>query len=386
MSPTPLRYGRRLKIGLFLDADLAKPGGVQEYVRGLADYLNRHDAAATIISPPSQESTSQPLGRRLEIERLLHWTKSSASAAITWERPETIRKYLSDENFDLIHLMAPFGILGTQLVNEATPQKIPVGISFLVRRHSTPIKPFLKIAHALLAGVNHKINFRIAISQAASDYAQEILPGAYQIIPAGIDTRRFSPQGTKIELFADGKTNLLFVGRLDERKGIDYLLEAFVKIKMTHPETRLVIVGNGPKENPLKRFVKEQQLEDVVFVGYVDQETLPGYYRSAQIACFPATGNESFGIVLIEALASGLPVIASEIEGYREVLTGELKDLLVKPQDPAALAEKINSLLDQPEKIALFRQRSLEQAQKYGWEVVGGQIEEAYRRTLTNLA
>lgn len=379
-----------LKIGLFLDADLAKPGGVQEYVRGLANYLNQHGSTAIVISPQNcnleNQIASQPLGRRLEIERLMRWVNSSASAAITWEKPETIRKYLAHENFDIIHLMAPFGILGAQLVDEAKRQKIPVGISFLVRRHSTPIKPFLKIAHALLAGVNHKINFRIAISQAASDYAQEILPGAYQIIPAGIDTRRFSPQGTKIASFADDKTNLLFVGRLDERKGIDYLLEAFVKIKTAHPETRLVIVGDGPKEDPLKRFVKEQQLEDVVFVGYADQETLPEYYRSAQIACFPATGNESFGIVLIEALASGLPVIASEIEGYREVLTGELKDLLIEPQDPAALAEKINSLLDQPEKIALFRQRSLEQAQKYGWEVVGGQIEEAYRRTLTNLA
>src|SRR5205085_5010440 len=171
------------------------------------------------------------------------------------------------------------------------------------------------------------------------------------IVPNGIDPERFSTPDVKpIEKFDDEKLNVLFVGRLDKRKGFRYLLGAFRRIKAQVPEARLIVVGAYAREDKNKyvRFARKHGLRDVKFVGYVSNEELPRYYRSAHIFCAPSTGFESFGLVLLEAMASSVPIVASDIPGYRQVVTHGHEGLLVPAKDEVALAEAIIGLLRSP--------------------------------------
>ena len=139
-----------------------------------------------------------------------------------------------------------------------------------------------------------------------------------------------------------GKSTILFVGRLESRKGLPTLLEAYGQLRRARSDARLVVVGDGPMRWGYESQVAAMGIPDVEFAGRVSSELLPRYYASADIFCAPATGGESFGIVLLEAMASGVPVIASSIPGFSSVVTHDVDGVLVPPRHPkdwaAALA------------------------------------------------
>src|SRR5205807_6147009 len=145
--------------------------------------------------------------------------------------------------------------------------------------------------------------------------------------------------------YADGKINILFVGRLEPRKGAMYLMEAYAKLKKKHPEIRLILCSVGPLLGRLRRFVRANRIEDVLFAGRVDDADKARFYKTAQIFCAPSTGQESFGIVLLEAMAAGKPIVASAIPGYQEVVRQGQEALLVEPKDEHALALSLVHLL-----------------------------------------
>src|SRR5205085_6397188 len=187
------------------------------------------------------------------------------------------------------------------------------------------------------------------------------------IVPNGIDPERFSTPDVKpIEKFDDEKLNVLFVGRLDKRKGFRYLLGAFRRIKAQVPEARLIVVGAYAREDKNKyvRFARKHGLRDVKFVGYVSNEELPRYYRSAHVFCAPSTGFESFGLVLLEAMAAGAPIVASDIPGYHHVVTHEREGLLVPPADERGIADAVVRLLQDEGLRARLGQRGRETAQQ----------------------
>ncbi|GAH25704.1 unnamed protein product, partial [marine sediment metagenome] len=133
-----------------------------------------------------------------------------------------------------------------------------------------------------------------------------------------------------IDRFCDGKINILFVSRLEKRKGLNYLLKAYQQVKREIPNSRLIIVGPGIRlRHKYEKQVRQNRLEDVVFTGHVAYDELPRYYKTADIFCAPATGRESFGIILLEAMAIGTPIVASNIEGYASVVTHGVEGLLV---------------------------------------------------------
>ncbi len=180
----------------------------------------------------------------------------------------------------------------------------------------------------------------------------------------------------------DGKRNLLFVGRLEKRKGAKYLLRAFVGIHARHPNTRLIVVGEGGLRKGYERAMKAAGVEDVVFAGFVPEAELPRYYASADICCSPATGHESFGIVLLEAMASGKPVVASNIDGYAQVLTHGVEGLLVRPKDPDAIAQAVEQLLNSPETRMAMGEKGRLRAQEFSWERVAQRVLSYYERLL----
>ena len=292
-----------------------------------------------------------------------------------------IKEILAREQFDIIHLHEPFMPMLCSAVlrfsNTVTVGTFHAASSFPGYYIGWPVSTFM------VKRRNVKLSARIAVSLAAYRYHKKFVPGEFQIIPNGVDLDVFKPSAKPLPEFADGKLNILFVGRLESRKGFNYLLHAYLRIKKEKPNSRLIVVGPGKALlRRYQNFVRTRNVEDVVFVGRVSQEALPRYYSSADIFCSPATGRESFGIVLLEAMAMGKPIIASSIEGYRCVVTNGIEGILVPPRDDRKLAAALIRLADDPELRRKMGANGLQKAQEYCWEKIAGQILDCYRKVL----
>jgi phosphatidylinositol alpha-mannosyltransferase len=199
-----------------------------------------------------------------------------------------------------------------------------------------------------------------------------------RVIPNGIDLDTFKPGLAPIRHLRDDKLNILFVGRLEKRKGLGDLLRAYRLLLTRMPRTRLIIVGDGPLRGNVESYVARHRLPDVIMAGYVPETVKPRYYASADIFCAPATGAESFGIVLLEALASGLPVVATEVPGYMSVLEPGHDSLTVEPRSWRELAASLVILA----RDAALRSRmggyGREKAWRYSWPSVASHVMDLY--------
>jgi len=206
-------------------------------------------------------------------------------------------------------------------------------------------------------------------------------PGDYRIIPNGIDVEHFSAEVSPIEGLCDGKLNILFVGRLEKRKGLRYLLGAYKEVTREIPNSRLIVVGPGARQE-YENLISRASLEDVVFTGYVSNEELPRYYKTADLFCAPATGGESFGIVLLEAMAAAKPIVASHIDGYASVMSHGVEGLLVPPKDEQALASAIIHLLGDISIRQEMGSRGRQKVEHYKWQNIARRVVEYYTSLL----
>ncbi|MBV9577987.1 MAG: glycosyltransferase family 4 protein, partial [Chloroflexi bacterium] len=229
-----------------------------------------------------------------------------------------------------------------------------------------------------------KLHGHIAVSSAARDFVGEYFPAEYRIIPNGIDFGRFNTRYPPLERLAENRPTVLFVGRLEKRKGLRFLLRAWPMVLARQPEARLVVVGRGRPLEGYKRFAARQgwSESDVMFAGYVPAEDLPRYYQACDVFCAPNTGQESFGIVLLEAMAAGAAIAASDIPGYRDVLTHGKEGLLVERQNPAALADRLCQMLGNPEMRARMRRAGQQKARNFDWPRVSTQVLDYYEEVL----
>ena len=233
-------------------------------------------------------------------------------------------------------------------------------------------------SHLLLKHWFQKLDGLIAVSPAARQYVSRFFPGDYRIIPNGIDVDHFAQARSRIPELDDGKTNILFVGRLEKRKGLRYLLEAYGKLKWDHPNIRLLVVGPGNLDKDCYRTLGERNLQDVVFLGNVSYQDLPSYYASADICCAPATGRESFGIVLLEAMAAGKPIVATSIEGYSGVISHGEQGLLVPPRDSTSLADALSLLVRDSDLRQQLGSTGRSAVDQYRWEKVARSVMDYY--------
>jgi len=228
-----------------------------------------------------------------------------------------------------------------------------------------------------------RLDGRIAVSSLAVELASKYFSGDYHIIPNGVELGHFSPDVPPIDEFCDGKVNILFVGRLEKRKGVNYLLKAYKSIKRENPDCRLIIVGPGARlYRRYQKQIAREGIEDVVLVGSVPNEDLPRYYKTADIFCAPATRCESFGVVLLEAMAVGVPVVASDVEGYANVVTHGEDGLLVPPKDDSMLAKILTSLINDKSLREQMGAVGKLNAQHYSWEKVARRIQDFYMEVL----
>ena len=364
-----------MKIAMVSPYDFTWPGGVTAHVTQLARALDRSGHEVQVLAPhsPSRECQDAdllvPLGRSVPLPS----GGSIARVSLSWWLYPKIRALLKREQFDIIHLHEPMAPLLPLCVLEFS-KAVNVGTF-----HASYSRQHLyRMTHPIIKRWHQRLHGNIAVSKAARRYVNNTFPGDYEIIPNGIDFNHFSADVAPLPQYQDGKLNILFVGRLEKRKGLQYLLDAYGKLKWELPDIRLIVVGPGNPDKESYRIMSSHNLQDVEFVGRVSYEDLPRYYASADIFCSPATGAESFGIVLLEAMAAGKPVVASDIEGYRGILTDGEQGLLVPKKDSDALAKALEVLARDPELRRRLGGQGNRSAEEYRWEVVAGQVENYY--------
>jgi phosphatidylinositol alpha-mannosyltransferase len=235
--------------------------------------------------------------------------------------------------------------------------------------------PITKRWHDRLHGV-------IAVSPVARRYVNNFFPRDYEIIPNGIDVDHFARNAQPWPQYRDGKTNILFVGRLEKRKGLRYLLDAYSRLQRELPNIRLLVVGPGNLDKESHRILSARNPQNVVLVGKVSYRDLARYYATADIFCSPATGAESFGIVLLEAMAAGKPVVASNIEGYDGIVSHGKQGMLVPKRDPEALSNTLAYLAHNPDLRVRMGMQGRQMVEPYRWSSVSRRVEEYYYETM----
>ena len=372
-----------MKIALVSPYDFAHPGGVVNHILALDRQFTRMGHDVRVIAPASQAVPT--IGDRfIPIGRPRPIPASGSICRITislWLAPR-IKKVLAREKFDIIHLHEPFmPMLCSALLRYSETANVGTFHAY----HGSPGYNFgWPISAIILYRRRRKLMGKIAVSKPAMNFASNHIPGRYNIIPNGVDLEHFTPDVAPIERFRDGKVNILFVGRLEKRKGLDHLLKAYRQVKAKVPESRLIVVGPGTRlRKKYEKHVRRSGLEDVVFAGYTSYDELPRYYKTADIFCTPATGQESFGIVLLEAMAVGTPVVATNIDGYAGVMTQGKDGLLVPPKDDTELARALLSLMSDEPLRRQMGARGLVTAQQYDWKKIARQVFELYIKVLS---
>lgn len=364
-----------MKIAMVCPYDFTWPGGVTAHVTQLAQELGKLGHEVQVLAPhsPSREIPDIeqfiPLGRSVPLPS----GGSIARVSLSWWLLPKVRDLLRREDFDIVHLHEPMAPILPLCVLEFS-ESVNIGTFHASYSHQR----LYTLAHPIIKRWHKRLHGGIAVSPAARRYVNKAFPADYKIIPNGIDVDHFANDSRPFPQFRDGKTNILFVGRLEKRKGLKYLLEAYSRLKWDLPDIRLIVVGPGQPDRDSYRILGARSLRDVEFVGRVSYEDLARYYATADIFCSPATGAESFGIVLLEAMASGRPVVASEIEGYRGIVTHDQEGLLFPPKDVDALCEALTRLIKNPEIARRMGASGRQTAEKYRWSVVASQVADYY--------
>lgn len=359
--------------------DFAFPGGVNNHIEHLAREFTRRGHTVTIVAPSSKSAAQLGAPNLYPIGRPVPIRTAGSVARITFSawRYAKVQALFRDRHFDIVHiheplvpLLAAFALLCSNTITVATFHQY--------RERSF----FYPVAQSPLRRLLSRLDGRIAVSKPAAEFMGLWFPGDYHVIPNGIDLEHFQRPGEPFPQFRDGKTNLLFVGRSEKRKGLKHLVAAYGRLKWRYPDLRLIVVGPGNPDSDTLRIIGERSLKDIVFTGSVPYDDLPRYYRSAHIFCAPSTGKESFGIVLLEAMASGAPVLASGIAGYAAVIQHGVNGFLVKPKDDASLADGIQHLLEHPELRRSLGETGKTFASDFTWPRVASQVLDYYASVL----
>jgi phosphatidylinositol alpha-mannosyltransferase len=312
---------------------------------------------------------------------LVPFNRAFVDVTVGWKLRQHLRGLIRAHDFDILHTHCPTApTLPVMAIQTASCAQVGTF-------HTTAGRGWLQDTFQpyLMRTVVAKLDARIAVSRTAEASAMMYYPGEYYVIPNGVDVDRFHPGVAGFEEWRDpDRVNLLFVGRLDPRKGIPYLLQAMTPIvELTGGRVRLLVVGDSYLRAKFEASVPGAAREHVHFLGHVSSTDLPRWYATGDIFISPALGNESFGIVLLEAMAAGRAVVASDIPGYRSVIRPGINGDIFPPKDVAALARTVAALVENPERRHRLGEAGRATALEFAWPRVTAQIEQVYRRVVT---
>ncbi len=367
-----------MRVGLISPYDFASPGGVNDHVRHLARQLRLLGHETRIFAPSSRSDIDFDTARFYRIGTPIAVPANASVARITlsFHLANRVAAIIEEERFDVLHFHEPLmPALPITMLRMSTTANVGTFHAFarsnLGYLYGRPLlEPYLEHIHQA-----------IAVSEPARAFVNRYFPNfPMRVIPNGIDLDTFRPGQPPIRHLRDDKVNVLFVGRLEKRKGLGDLLRAYRFIQPRVQQTRLIIVGDGPLRGNVDSYVARHRLPNVIMAGYVPETVKPRYYSSADIFCAPATGAESFGIVLLEALASGLPVLATEVPGYMSVLEPGRDSLTVQPRSWRELAASLVVLARDAELRRRMGDYAREKAWRYSWPSVASQVVDVYEK------
>ena len=371
----------RLRICLVSPYDFAVPGGVGAHISNLARIFRRRGHHVKIMAP-----SSAPVGKLdtpgvVTMSRTIVPVRSNGSIARLALSPRmrpTIKRELSEGGgFDVVHIHEPMApVLPLQVLRLSNA--INVGTFHATRKTSTVYRAY----KPLLGRFHRRLDGKIAVSAAARDFVWRAFPGEYRIIPNGIDPVWFGTRVEPIEELAGDRPAVMFLGRMEKRKGLPLLIDAMETVRRLRPDARLVVVG-AYDQGQLQRAQRRLQragIEDTLFTGRVSEAQKRAYLQSAAMLVAPAQGSarESQGIVLMEGMAAGTPVVASDIPGYRTVSPDGSAVLYCTPDDKRALARGILRLLQHPGTAERFRRAGRHRVVDFSWEVVATRVFDFY--------
>ncbi len=368
----------KLRILYASDIFYPYPGGISEHIHHLALYMRKFGHETYILTtnfddgvPYKEPDYVIRVGKAIKIPI----NKSIGSIAFSPRISKLIKDIVQGGNYDIVHTHGPIAPMIPMFA-----LKYSRSLNFATFHSAHDESLLYKLTKNYLEQYYRKLHGKIAVSKVAMKSIAKYFPGEYRIIPNGVDVHRFKPSNQPIDwLRARKERKILFVGRLEPRKGLRYLLLALPEILRYVPDAILVVVGDGPWKGYYEQFVRKEFKDKVIFVGKVPYDELPRYYVSVDVFVSPATGNESFGIVLLEAFASKVPVVASNIEGYMQVVRDGENALVFRAKDHLDLADKVVKLLTNKQLCnKLVENAYREVLNKYSWERVAKQVEEYY--------
>ncbi len=363
-----------MRIALVSPYDWCVQGGVNNHIAHLTRKFREWGHEVTIFAPASDPEQVKNECVVMGRPRSVPVSGSVARITFAWKSPD-VKAVLAEGNFDIVHLHEPLmPLLPYHFLRYSSAAN--VGTFHAAREGGNRLYDYTR---PLTRRWFRKLEGKIAVSPAAVALVSRYFAGYFNIIPNGIEYEHFAADHEPLPEFDDGRTNILFVGRPEKRKGLKYLLRAFIQMRQQDPNLRLIVVGAGD----LSRYERLMRpFPDVVFRSNVPYNELPRYHRSAHIFCAPNTGNESFGIVLLEAMAAGVAVVASNIEGFAGVITDEIDGVLFRPKDDESLAAAILGLVRDPVRRARIASAGQAQSVHYSWDSVAHRVLSYYERLL----
>jgi phosphatidyl-myo-inositol alpha-mannosyltransferase len=371
-----------MKIGLVCPYNVARGGGVQELVFAYQAELRRRGHDAIVITPEPREMTEECrkrkhiifLGSGTDFNAPIH-TTPQVSAGLNDE----IDQMLEENEFDILHFHEPgVPVLGRQILGRSNA--INVATFHAAFPETIVGRTFARVAMPYVKPLLQYIHEYVAVSEAAAEYVGALTEKPIAIIPNAVDLRHFV--GPKKHDDLRERKTIFYIGRLENRKGVKYLLRAFRQLHENRPNVSLVIAGDGTDRDKLESQARELGLKDVKFTGYVSEEQKLDYLRSSDLFTAPSPYGESFGIVLLEAMATGLVTVAGNNPGYRSVLTGLGSLSLIDPKDTEEFAHRMELLLFEPALRKLWRDWAKEQVKQYSVSAIVDQYEDLYNRSL----
>lgn len=371
-----------MKIGLVCPYDIKKGGGVQEQILAQQKELLRLGHDAYIITPLLRRSERKRTPRTIFIGTSADFnsplgTTSQVSAGVNEEIDQMLDRY----KFDILHFHEPWiPMISLQIISRS---KCPSIATFHAKLPETLVSR--TIAKAILPYTKSILGYIdefVAVSEAAADYLRRMTDRPIRIVPNGIDLTTFRPPRERRDKAGPGKT-ILYVGRLEPRKGVKYLLHAFVRLREKQPEAKLKILGDGSARRKLEYLAEDLGLDgSVEFLGYRDNREKLRLLKSADLFCVPALHGESFGVVLLESMATGLVTVAGDNPGYEAVMKGFGAVSLIDPKHTGDFARRLELLLNDTGLRRLWRSWAKAEVRQYDFPLLARQYEAIYKEVI----